>query len=376
MKHALCKLAPQKALRTRNSAMAIQIEFPVGLRNRTQNVSNRAIDQKKIISLLSKIPESSGGKQKTWRTLPSAGGDQSCPRLLADAIWDFQVFWKKRGVFRNIDGVVDPFMNTLAKLNELAQTGPATPVVQRVKADIVVHFRGSSSVRPLEPHEVLPIDELASLYKRMPDHPFGNRIRLHQYTGRALLRVGRTTCTIGAASTSVFHDVTRELLNFLVSMNMEPSRIYIYGSSSGGRNAIDFSARLASFGFAPHFLAPVDAAFFQTETSSRPNAVADQPETIPKFAVIDGAPRFRHNFFQSLGNHATRTLRHGIQYSSSMQNEEIHGEIIGYQNWDLKRFLNKPMTLSDDDAHGMSIGIGVKRVQRLIADDLLLSAVN
>ena len=61
-------------------------------------------------------------------TPPLSGGDKTCPKLLADAIWDFQVFWKNKGVFHHIDGVVDPGMHTWQKLNQMARRGgPVSP---------------------------------------------------------------------------------------------------------------------------------------------------------------------------------------------------------------------------------------------------------
>ncbi len=98
----------------------ISIDGPVGLRGRTRNVKNNAKDQGKVIQLLATIPESQGGKKAAWAVMTPSGSDGICPKLLADAIWDFQVFWKAKGVFHNIDGVVDPGKNTLKKLNELA----------------------------------------------------------------------------------------------------------------------------------------------------------------------------------------------------------------------------------------------------------------
>lgn len=101
----------------------VSLRGPVGLRWRTQNVTNNSDDQAKIIDLLFQIPVSDGGKQGVWAVKPLAGADRSCPRELADAIWDFQSHWKRQGVFHHIDGVVDPGMNTLRRLNDLTPGG-------------------------------------------------------------------------------------------------------------------------------------------------------------------------------------------------------------------------------------------------------------
>jgi hypothetical protein len=112
--------------------MAVVLDGPAGVVRpgswwRTQPVTNYARDQQKIIGLLAAIARSQGGKKEDWPTSPSPGPDGSCPVSLANAIWDFQVFWKSRGLFKNIDGVADPAGNTLRKLNELAPGGGVLP---------------------------------------------------------------------------------------------------------------------------------------------------------------------------------------------------------------------------------------------------------
>lgn len=103
--------------------MTVDLSGPVGLRWRSTNVTNRSADQMKIIGLLGSISNSEGGKMEDWTVQPLAGPNGVCPKPLADAIWDFQSFWKARGVFHNIDGVADPGGNTLKHLNMLAPGG-------------------------------------------------------------------------------------------------------------------------------------------------------------------------------------------------------------------------------------------------------------
>jgi hypothetical protein len=95
------------------------INHPVGLRNRRTNVTNRSVDQQTIIRLLSRIGLSCGGKRETWATPPNAGPDGRCPRALADAIWEFQSEWQRRGLFSLADGVVDPGGLTIRHMNAL-----------------------------------------------------------------------------------------------------------------------------------------------------------------------------------------------------------------------------------------------------------------
>ena len=97
----------------------VSLSGPVGLRGRVTNVQNSSDDQQKVIELLSEIPTFYGGKKEDWAVPPLAGAYGSCPKVLADAIWEFQSWWKRSGVFKNIDGVVDPSGNTLRQLNFL-----------------------------------------------------------------------------------------------------------------------------------------------------------------------------------------------------------------------------------------------------------------
>ncbi|TXL70058.1 hypothetical protein FHP25_36205 [Vineibacter terrae] len=94
--------------------MALNLAHPVGLRNRTTNVKNDAVDQKLVIDLLSKIGDKCGGKHDRWAGKPPAAGPNgSCPKELADAIWDFQVNWQGRGLIKHPDGVADPGGRTI-----------------------------------------------------------------------------------------------------------------------------------------------------------------------------------------------------------------------------------------------------------------------
>ena len=93
---------------------------PVGLRGRTANVANYTDDQSTIISLLFQIPQSDGGKGGVWVAEPLAGPNGQISKMVAEAIWEFQDFWLKKGVFHHIDGVVDPGGNTLKQLLKLS----------------------------------------------------------------------------------------------------------------------------------------------------------------------------------------------------------------------------------------------------------------
>ena len=237
-------------------------------------------------------------------------------------------------------------------------------------ADVVVKFQGAFEEGVLTPDSVLSGRRIF-VYKPMPIQPFGNAVMVNPNNGRALIRVGRKTTTIGTASLRVFAPLVLDLLRMLKALELQTGKIFIHGSSSGGRNAIDFSARLSGFGLTPHFVAAVDAAFFQADTTSRPEAFTARPTTIPAFISSAGSTPNRHNFFQTLGNHSKPTLRQGLLFQSTMAGEEIHGTVAGFQNQNLTRFMPARL-LTDDEAHGECGKQGTGETERLIADELLL----
>src|SRR5258708_19398306 len=109
--------------------MAETLSRPVGIVRGSERPSwmpkpiNDFNDLAKVITLLRAIPKREGGKKEDWENpanmpaIPINGG--SCPQELADAIFDFQVFWRDQGALHVVDGVVDPGKHTLAKMNAL-----------------------------------------------------------------------------------------------------------------------------------------------------------------------------------------------------------------------------------------------------------------
>jgi len=351
--------------------MAVNVDGPVGIVQpgswwRTQKVTNFSDDQRKVFDLLAKIPTDRGGKKEAFRDKVFVFVDGKCNPELAKAIFEFQQFWKAKGFFKNIDGVVDPDMNTIKKLNELAEEKPEIGVI----ADIVIKFRGADNEDPLTPEDVLPRSKILAY---QPMDGVGEDIRQHPFDGRALIRVGRQTKTIGDESFGVFTSVTADLLKLLGSIKALPGKIYIYGSSSGARNAIDFSQRLRAAGprFRAHFVAALDAPFFDPDTEVKPTKEGRDPGALPVFKIPTGPALIKHNFFQTRGNHAkaTRLGLGRLAFTSNMFNEEIHGEIPGFTNHN----VDDQMTQGggDDGFHGQCITQAEPVVHGQIADDLL-----
>ena len=164
---------------------SVTLDGPVGLRFRKQNVRNNASDQDKVIKLLAKIPKAQGGKKEEWATVPLTGADGACPSFVSDAIWDFQVFWKNKGHFHNIDGVVDPKMNTLAQMNLLAAgvtppappPGPHTPFEVPLKQNPLVILDGTRAVERTTPiHPAEWVRRTQATFDTICAHPLGRQL--------------------------------------------------------------------------------------------------------------------------------------------------------------------------------------------------------
>jgi hypothetical protein len=302
--------------------MAVSIDGPVGLRYHRQNVTNNSEDQRKIIELLAKIPKSQGGKKEDWTTPPASpplpGPNKSCPTHLVDAIWDFQLHWKKWGVFRNIDAVVDPGMNTLKQMNKLASGGsidpPSPPIDPKTKPlDIILRFTGGpGGLGPDGGREQALSRELNTVAYLETHQPL------------------KAICFTGFREQEKFVDGA---VADVVRLRGETSQgvTIVIGSSAGGVSAIKAAVKLTEKNIPLAYVGINDAAFFHSEMTFKP-AFAVQLK-----AVTGGKPiapdALKENFFQTVGNewqfdrdHPTGFLPWG----------EFHGPLDGFVNHDMQ----------------------------------------
>jgi len=118
-------------------------------------------------------------------------------------------------------------------------------------------------------------------------------------------------------------------------------KIFIYGTSSGGRNAVDLAVTLSNRGIPLTKVAALDAAFFPDESKVQPENPIGEPTVIPQFDPPGSVAADRkQSFFQTKGNHSTLTRR-GVRFTSSMSFGEIHGQISGFTSEDLTNKINK-----------------------------------
>jgi hypothetical protein len=108
--------------------LAETIDGPVGIRSifpgsvvppRTRKITNFSRDQDKIAKMLASISIADGGQKERGAAPPLSGPNGTCANAISDGIATFQLFWKRKGVFKNIDGIVDPDGHTLQQMNAL-----------------------------------------------------------------------------------------------------------------------------------------------------------------------------------------------------------------------------------------------------------------
>jgi hypothetical protein len=293
--------------------MAESIDGPVGLRSRTQNVTNNARDQDKVIKLLAAIPESQGGKRDAWKIPPLSGGDRNCPKFVADAIWEFQTFWKARGVCRIVDGVVDPGKTTIRKLNELASSAPPQP---KPSTDMIVLIKGwdpkAAGAGEIDKKgggepgiDVPSAADLKKSIEQDPQYPKSHVLRVDYWFGGGG-RANPHTDPTNAVVTSI-----KDALRDAKEGEGTFGTLVILGFSIGGRNAVSVAQALkADVPIA--YLGIADAAFDDDKDPTRTNG--------------GFSPSQSHNFFQSLTN--------------ELPGQEFHGEVKGCHN--VPSFDNMP----------------------------------
>jgi hypothetical protein len=183
--------------------------------------------------------------------------------------------------------------------------------------DLIVAFRGGEANQPLPEAVVLPDDRLIKYRAKAPQ------------AHRKVERVGFITKTIGRESDGIITstmNVMRDKLRGHIR-----GRIFIYGTSAGGRNAIDLAEKLDNENISPTYLAVLDAAFYANETSTAPGDIL---KDAPVFDSRSRLPYKRQNFYQLAGN-GSETGLHGTIFTSDMDNKEIHGKINSFDNIDL-----------------------------------------
>jgi hypothetical protein len=257
--------------------------------------------------------------------------------------------------------------------------------------DVVINFEGAPSSRLRDPDDTLPKSRLKN-YTAVPGNdPDNAKLLRHKDTGNLLLRIKHDTAGFDLEGVKVIGVVLNRMNDALKRGDPENKdstlvlgRVYVFGTSSGARNALDFVKLFVPFfGVRLHFVAAIDAPFFQADTTDRPAANKEPADPIPNFKIsplaiglLTGtvALERRLNFFQRQGNHTKRVIRPfsfqtEVVYTSKMGGglEEIHGKVDGMNNREIR---SGAFGTTDDQFHEFCDAEGRRLVQDMVIADL------
>jgi hypothetical protein len=249
----------------------------------------------------------------------------------------------------NFQGQIDNIVGkrTVDALDKELPSADIAPLIPSV--DIIIKFQGAlqSTATTLTPNEVFP-DLLLGTYNQ-------NRVNEPIRT-RKLIRIGQTTNTIppDQISTDLIASYVAQIKQELTNNNQ--GKIFIYGSSSGGRNALDLAQSLTAQDIPIALIATQDAAWFpQDALNSTGGSIISAPPNIP-------IPQFRTpgtisaekiiDYFQTIGNRTEPSFSQGKRiFSSNMANKEIHGNVNSFSIKDLTLEVKTENPNTDDNAH-------------------------
>jgi hypothetical protein len=262
------------------------------------------------------------------------------------------------------------------------------PPLGITSVDIVVNFIGAAGAGSRDPEEAIPASFLIASHEPVQDPSSRKLLRRKTHTD-LLLRIAQGTTEFGLGGAPVLASVLSSIGTMLQGRDpandnpLQPGKIFILGTSSGGRNAINFAGLLVQSSFSPHFVASIDASFSQSETDTRPS---DNPQRVlptphfmlsriagPVAASIPQVPN-RHNLFQTRGNHRGDSLNPFAEpfFTSDMAGGlgEIHGSVEGFNNREVA--VTGLFGVTDDAFHEECDALGRREVQLMVAGELLV----
>lgn len=257
--------------------------------------------------------------------------------------------------------------------------------------DVVINFEGAPSSRLRDPDDTLPKTRLKKYAAVTGEDPSNAKLLRHKDSGNLLLRIKHDTAGFGLEGVNILGVVLNRMNDALKRGDPENKdstlvlgKVYVFGTSSGARNALDFVKLFVPFfGARLHFVSAIDAPFFQADTTDRPVANKEPAEPIPTFRIdplaiglltrtVDFERRL--NFFQRQGNHTKRAIRPlffetEVLYTSKMGGglEEIHGKVEGMNNREIR---SGAFGTTDDQFHEFCDAEGRRLTQDMVIADL------
>jgi len=244
---------------------------------------------------------------------------------------------------------------------------PDVPVPTKTFVDVVVQFVGGVDTGVVLDGSVLSRGNLTNYNTRT----------------RTLVKIGRGSRHIRTdqPARNLIVEVMGKIRTQMNLPGIERGIICVYGSSAGGRNAIELATVLERENFPLVYVGVEDAAFFPDETNTVPDLpfIAGKVRNIPIFDKA-GLPklektRTKINFFQTFGNHAKQRKIGGpfrdLIWTSGMDGQEIHGDIDGFTrqiiNVDPTGGASNVFNRFDSPAHNAAVGLATPQNESNIA---------
>ncbi len=252
------------------------------------------------------------------------------------------------------DGIVGP--DTLGLISSSFKDSPPG---DSLVTDVVIYFEGNLPEARLADDDVIPISDLGPSY---------------QATHTAPQRWGyRTTNIDGLLAAQAYAESLTRI--GLLEAAGTLSRVYVFGASAGGRMALTMASKLTASDIGMRIVAITDAAFFPNMTAP-PKDMADN---LPVFRSGDINAQIKLNYYHTFGNHVRfNPIRFQKQWVSLLDFDEIHGQILGFNNPDadltqevLRRGLRRGGTSNSDlNAHIVCNEIALGKIRSQILNDL------
>lgn len=295
----------------------------------------------------------------------------------ANAVEDYKRARNIKNFANAIDNVVG--IKTIITMDgELKGSPPVEPVVSKVKADVVIRIQGDIRVEDMTNGiQVLPSNVHRSRYNPV-DKNSSDKVLVNDASGRFLLLDGRFTQKTDERIQ--FEKILKNIQDKAKELGVAIDRVYLYGSSAGGRNVLDFAGRAETMLGKLTMIGVADAHFTQLDTSDRPKDSDDllSDENTPEFRLFSNTftkiPSNRFNFFQLVGNRkGKRLLGFGDDFFTSNFGGEIHGKVSNYVNekLDVSEASKEAHKNGDDKpAHDDACRKGLNRMEGKILSDL------
>lgn len=279
------------------------------------------------------------------------------------ATGDLVAFFKTKKNILNFENRIDRIVGikTVAELDKQlpAKSVPPPAPPTKVTLDVIVKFRGIlGTPAPLPASEVMNKALVLPYLQKHKD-------------ARSLLLIGHQTIKIDNEGKSIRDKMMAAINSALADKQL--GKVFVYGSSSGGRNSLSFVDELNQMQRLVEYVAAIDAAFFQPDTTDRPDNFTGEPTIIPTFNKLglNLSAGTKWSFFQTAGNHSKVRLS-GRLFTSEMDGEEIHGKIAGFGERNVtsqvvahaNQFTGKD---HDDQAHIKAAAVALPMVHTDIA---------